>query len=116
MIEQVADQFQPCEVREHGSVRIRCAACAHACLLALSRKRRDFCSNCHARHLAIWARWLDTTLLARCRTDRWWPPLQTNSPDPQVPLLGEVPLHPPELEGGDLDTMIPGSASRGADR
>ena len=44
--------------------RIRCDACTHEYLLAFSCKCRYFCPSCHAKRLAIWAQWLDTTLLA----------------------------------------------------
>ena len=44
--------------------RIRCDDCAHEYLLAFSCKCRYFCPSCHAKRLAIWTRWLDTTLLA----------------------------------------------------
>ena len=44
--------------------RIRCDDCAHEYLLAFSCKCRYFCPNCHAKGLAMWTQWLDTTLLA----------------------------------------------------
>ena len=47
-----------------GSQRIRCTDCAHEYLLAFSCKCRYFCPSCHAKRLAIWTQWLDTTLLA----------------------------------------------------
>ena len=64
VVAQVADKFLACGVLEHGFARIRCDACAHECLLAFSCKCRYFCPSCHAKRLAIWTRWLDTTLLA----------------------------------------------------
>jgi hypothetical protein len=39
-------------------------ACAHEYLLACSCKCRDVCRSCHAKRLALWTQWLDTTLLA----------------------------------------------------
>jgi hypothetical protein len=51
-------------VLDHGFARIRCDACAHEYLLAFSCKCRYFCPSCHAKRLAIWTQWLDTTLLA----------------------------------------------------
>ena len=51
-----------CGILEHGFARIRCGACAHEYLLAFPC--RCFCPSCHANRLAIWAQWLDTTLLA----------------------------------------------------
>lgn len=64
VVAQVADKFLACGVLEHGFARIRCDACAHEYLLAFSCKCRYFCPSCHAKRLAIWTRWLDTTLLA----------------------------------------------------
>ena len=51
-------------VLEHGFARIRCDACTHEYLLAFSCKCRSFCPSGHAKRLAIWTQWLDTTLLA----------------------------------------------------
>ncbi|MBX9856620.1 MAG: transposase [Gemmatimonadaceae bacterium] len=64
VVGQVTDKFLACGVIDHGFARIRCDACAHECLLAFSCKCRYFCPSCHAKRLAIWTRWLDTTLLA----------------------------------------------------
>ena len=64
VVAQVADKFLACGVLEHGFARIRCDACAHEYLLAFSCKCRYFCPSCHAKRLAIWTQWLDTTLLA----------------------------------------------------
>jgi hypothetical protein len=64
VVAQVADKFLACGVLEHGFARIRCDDCAHEYLLAFSCKCRYFCPSCHAKRLAIWTRWLDTTLLA----------------------------------------------------
>ena len=65
VVAQVADKFLACGVLEHGfAPRIRCDACAHEYLLAFSCKCRYFCPSCHAKRLAIWTQWLDTTLLA----------------------------------------------------
>jgi len=64
VVGDVADQFLACGVLEHGFARIRCDACAHEYLLAFSCKCRYFCPRCHAKRLAIWTQWLDTTLLA----------------------------------------------------
>ncbi|MDO8793452.1 MAG: transposase, partial [Vicinamibacterales bacterium] len=64
VVGQVADKFLACGILEHGFARIRCDACAHEYLLAFSCKCRYFCPSCHAKRLAIWAQWLDTTLLA----------------------------------------------------
>src|SRR5450756_239081 len=63
-VDEVADKFLACGILEHGFARIRCDACAHEYLLAFSCKCRYFCPSCHAKRLAIWAQWLDTTLLA----------------------------------------------------
>ena len=60
-------KFLACGILEHGFARIRCDACAHEYLLAFSCKCRDFCPSCHAKRLAIWAQWLDATLLAAKR-------------------------------------------------
>ncbi|WP_439642517.1 transposase zinc-binding domain-containing protein [Gemmatimonas sp.] len=49
---------------DHGFARIRCDDCAHEYLLAFSCKCRYFCPSGHAKRLAIWTQWLDTTLLA----------------------------------------------------
>lgn len=49
---------------EHGFARICCDACTHEYLLAFSCKCRYFCLSCHAKRLASWTQWLDTTLLA----------------------------------------------------
>ena len=64
VVSQVAGQFLACGVLEHGFARIRCDDCAHEYLLAFSCKCRYFCPSCHAKRLAIWTQWLDTTLLA----------------------------------------------------
>ena len=64
MVAQVADKFLACGVLDHGFARVRCDACAHEYLLAFSCKCRYFCPSCHAKRLAIWTQWLDTTLLA----------------------------------------------------
>ncbi len=64
VVTQVADKFLACGVLEHGFARIRCDACTHEYLLAFSCKCRYFCPSCHAKRLAIWTQWLDTTLLA----------------------------------------------------
>jgi hypothetical protein len=64
VVGDVADKFLACGVLDHGFARIRCDACAHEYLLAFSCKCRYFCPSCHAKRLAIWAQWLDATLLA----------------------------------------------------
>ena len=64
VVAQVTDKFLACGILEHGFARIRCDACAHEYLLAFSCKGRYVCPSCHAKRLAIWAQWLDTTLLA----------------------------------------------------
>ena len=64
VVAQVTDKFLACGILEHGFARIRCDDCAHEYLLAFSCKCRYFCPSCHAKRLAIWAQWLDTTLLA----------------------------------------------------
>jgi hypothetical protein len=64
VIAQVAEKFLACGALEHGFARIRCDACAHEHLLASSCKCRYFRQSCHAKRLAIWAQWLDATLLA----------------------------------------------------
>ena len=61
---QVADKFLACGVPEHGFARVRCDACALEYLLAFSCKCRYFRPSCHAKRLAIWTQWLDTTLQA----------------------------------------------------
>jgi Transposase zinc-binding domain len=64
VVAQVADKFLACGILEHGFARIRGDDGAHEYLLAFSCKCRDVCPSCHAKRLAIWAQWLDTTLLA----------------------------------------------------
>lgn len=64
VVAQVADKFLACGVLDHGFTRMRCDACMHEYLLAFSCKCRYFCPSCHAKRLAIWTQWLDTTLLA----------------------------------------------------
>ncbi len=64
VVAQVAEKFLACGVLEHGFARIRCDACRHEYLLAFSCKCRYFCPSCHAKRVAIWTQWLDTTLLA----------------------------------------------------
>jgi hypothetical protein len=64
VVTQVADKFLACGILEHGFARIRCDDCAHEYLLAFSCKGRYFCPSCHAKRLAIWTQWLDSTLLA----------------------------------------------------
>ncbi len=61
---EVAEKFLACGVLEHGFARIRCDDCAQEYLLAFSCKCRYFCPSCHAKRLAIWTQWLDTTLFA----------------------------------------------------
>ena len=64
VVGQVADKFLACGVLEHRFARIRCDGCAHEYLLAFSCKCRYFCPSCHAKRLALWTQWLDTTRLA----------------------------------------------------
>ena len=64
VVGEVTDKFLACGMLEHGFARIRCDACAHEYLLAFSCKCRYFCPSCHAKRLALWAQWFDTTLLA----------------------------------------------------
>ena len=64
VVARVAEKFLACGVLDHGFARIRCDDCAHEYLLAFSCKCRYFCPSCHAKRLAIWTQWLDTTLLA----------------------------------------------------
>ncbi|MCZ8205046.1 transposase zinc-binding domain-containing protein [Gemmatimonas sp.] len=64
MVAQVADTFLECGVLEHGFARIRCDACTHEYLLAFSCRCRYCCPSCHAKRLAIWTQWLETTLFA----------------------------------------------------
>jgi len=64
VVAQVADRFLACGVLDHGFARIRCDACTLDYLLAFSCTCRYFCPSCHAKRLAIWTQWLDTTLLA----------------------------------------------------
>jgi hypothetical protein len=51
-------------VLDHGFARIRGDACTHEYLLAFSGTRRCCRPNCHAKWLAVWKQWQDTTLLA----------------------------------------------------
>jgi hypothetical protein len=69
VVGEVTDKFLACGILEHGFARIRCDACAREYLLAFSCKCRYFCPSCHAKRLAIWAQWLDTTLLATRKTE-----------------------------------------------
>jgi hypothetical protein len=64
VVTHVADRVLACGVLEHGFARIRCGACTHEYLLAFSCRCRYFCPSWHAKRLAIWTPWLDTTLLA----------------------------------------------------
>ena len=64
VVAPVADTFLACGVLDHRFARVRCDACAHAYLLAFSCKCRYVCPSGHAKRLASWAQWLDTTLLA----------------------------------------------------
>ena len=64
VVGQVADKFLACDVLELGVARLRCDDCAHEYRLAFSCTCRYCCPSCHAKRLAIWAPWLDTTLLA----------------------------------------------------
>ena len=64
VVARVAEKFLACGVLEHGFARIRCDDCAHEYLLAFSCTCRDCCPSGHAKRLAIWTPWLDTTLLA----------------------------------------------------
>jgi len=64
VVGEVTDTFLACGILAHGVARIRCDACAHEYRLAFSCKGRYFCPSCHAKRLALWVQWLDTTLLA----------------------------------------------------
>ena len=64
VVARVAEKFLACGVLDHGFARIRCDDCAHEYLLAFSCTCRYFCPSCHAKRLAMWTQWLDTTLLA----------------------------------------------------
>ncbi len=64
VVREVADKFLACGILEHGFARIRCDGCTHEYLLAFSCKCRYCCPSCHAKRLALWEQWLDTTLLA----------------------------------------------------
>lgn len=64
VVAQVAEKFLAYGIVDHGFARIRCHACTHEYLLAFSCKYRYFCPSCHAKRLAIWTEWLDTSLLA----------------------------------------------------
>jgi hypothetical protein len=64
VVVQVADTCLACGVLDHGFARIRCEACTHESLLAFSCTCRCFCPSGHAKRVAIWTQWLDTTLLA----------------------------------------------------
>jgi hypothetical protein len=64
IVAHVAEKFLACGVLDHGFARICCNDCAHEYLLASSCKCRYCCPSCHAKRLASWTRWLDTTLLA----------------------------------------------------
>lgn len=61
VVAQVTNKFLAWGILEHGFARIRCDDCAHEHLLAFSCKGRYFCPSCHAKRLAIWTCWLDTT-------------------------------------------------------
>ena len=45
VVREVADKFLACGILEHGFARVRCDACAHDYLLALSCKARYFCPS-----------------------------------------------------------------------
>jgi hypothetical protein len=51
-------------VYDERFARIRGDACAHEYLLAFSCEGRYFGPSGHAKRLALWAQWLDTSLLA----------------------------------------------------
>jgi hypothetical protein len=53
-----------CGALDHGFARIRCDACTHDYWLAFSCTCRYCCPSRHAERLAIWTRWLDSSLLA----------------------------------------------------
>lgn len=69
VVARVAEKLLACGVLEHGLARIRCDACAHEYLLAFSCKCRYFCHSGHAKRLAIWTQWLDTTRVGDRRID-----------------------------------------------
>ena len=99
VVAHVAEKFLACGLLDHGFARIRCDDCAHEYLLAFSCKCRYFCPSCHAKRLAIWTQWLDTTLLA---------------PVPHRQVVLTIPKRlviPPKLRGANRGAMQHGQVS-----
>ena len=63
VVAKVADKFLALVALEYALARIPCAACTLENLVAFSCKCRCFCPSRHAKRLAIWTQWLDSTLL-----------------------------------------------------
>jgi len=105
VVTQVADRFLTCGVLDHGFARIRCDACTHEYLLTFFCKCHYFCPSCHAKQLASWTHWLDTTLFAPV-------------PHRQVVLAGEggAVEHGRSRSRGGTDGSRDGVASGAVDR
>ncbi|MDP1786317.1 MAG: transposase zinc-binding domain-containing protein [Nitrosomonas sp.] len=65
------DAFLECGVLAHGFLRLRCANCAHEKLVALSCKRRGFCSSCGGRRMAQTAAHLVDHIIPRVPVRQW---------------------------------------------
>jgi len=81
------DAFLECGVLAHGFLRLRCANCAHEKLVALSCKRRGFCSSCGGRRMAQTAAHLVDHIIPRVPVRQWVPSLP-------IPLRYLLAAHP----------------------
>lgn len=62
--EQTIDRFIECGDPHDGFARIRCEACGHDYLLALSCKTRYFCPSCHQKRVRLYGEWVEQNVLA----------------------------------------------------
>ena len=70
----VRDEFEAflqCGILAHGSLRVRCADCAHEKLMAFSCKRRGFCPSCGARRMAQSAAVFVDEVIPRVPVRQW---------------------------------------------
>lgn len=70
-VEREFRKYLRCGVLAHGFVRLRCAACKHERLLALSCKGRGFCPRCGGRRMTERARELEGNVLPVVPVRQW---------------------------------------------
>jgi len=65
------DAFLDCGILANGFLRLRCEGCHHEKLVALSCKKRGFCSSCGARRMAESAAHLVDEVIPRQPVRQW---------------------------------------------